>query len=93
MRNVEKISIALPKSMTKMMKRAVAGGRYASASEVVREALRDWQEKQDAPQFSLEDLQRLWREGADSGPGKSGSFESVLEKAKSRVTTGKRAVA
>jgi antitoxin ParD1/3/4 len=89
MSNVQKISIALPKTMTKLLKRAVSGGQYASTSEVVREALRDWQEKQEAPSLSLEDLRRLWQDGVDSGPGKLGSFDAVLSEAKRRVASRK----
>ncbi|MBS0367503.1 MAG: type II toxin-antitoxin system ParD family antitoxin [Proteobacteria bacterium] len=39
---VAKICIALPQEMLGWIKEAVQGGRYASDSEVVREALRDW---------------------------------------------------
>lgn len=82
MSKVEKISIALPKTMTKLVQRAVASGAYATASEVVREALRDWQEKHEAPQLSLDELRRLWQEGVDSGPGKFGSFAEIQAEAK-----------
>ena len=39
---VQKISIALPKEMLKDIRYAVDSGQYASASEVVREAVREW---------------------------------------------------
>jgi putative addiction module CopG family antidote len=42
MANVEKVSVALTAEMAAMMRQAVESGEYASASEVVREALRDW---------------------------------------------------
>lgn len=42
MANVEKVSIALPTDMLAMVRQAVDGGQYASSSEVVREALREW---------------------------------------------------
>ena len=42
MANVEKVSIALPTDMLAMVRQAVDGGDYASSSEVVREALREW---------------------------------------------------
>jgi antitoxin ParD1/3/4 len=91
MSTVEKISIALPKAMTKTQQKAVAGGRYASASEVVREALREWQEKQETPKLSLEDLQALWKAGVKSGPGKLGSFDAIKAEAKRRITTSGKA--
>jgi antitoxin ParD1/3/4 len=42
----EKLSISLPKDMAQMIRHAVMGGRYSSNSEVIREAVRDWQDKE-----------------------------------------------
>jgi putative addiction module CopG family antidote len=42
MSKVEKISIALTDEMLASVKEAVASGDYASSSEVIRHALRDW---------------------------------------------------
>src|SRR5258708_38334794 len=42
---VQKISIALPKEMVADIRHAVDSGRYATASEVVREAVRQWRDK------------------------------------------------
>jgi antitoxin ParD1/3/4 len=44
MQNVERLSITLPKDMVKMLRGAVSGGGYASSSEVIREAMRLWQD-------------------------------------------------
>jgi hypothetical protein len=38
----EKISIALPPEMVSLARNAVATGEYASSSEVIRDAPRDW---------------------------------------------------
>jgi antitoxin ParD1/3/4 len=45
MADIERLTITLPSDMAVVVKGAVAGGDYASASEVVREALRDWKRK------------------------------------------------
>src|SRR5437773_3362987 len=45
---IEKVSIALPSDMLAMVKQAVEGGDYASSSEVVREALREWKARRAA---------------------------------------------
>ena len=45
MATVEKISIALPPELVTMIRGAVDTGEYASSSEVVRDALRDWTHK------------------------------------------------
>ena len=42
MSNIERMTITLPSDMAAVVKGAVDGGDYASSSEVVREALRDW---------------------------------------------------
>ena len=42
---VQKLSIALPKEMVADIRTAVASGRYATTSEVIREAVRDWRDK------------------------------------------------
>ena len=45
MSTVEKISIALPIEMVATLRSVVESGEYASASEVIREALRNWKLK------------------------------------------------
>lgn len=42
MAGIERLTITLPSDMAAVVKDAVEGGDYASNSEVVREALRDW---------------------------------------------------
>jgi antitoxin ParD1/3/4 len=45
MTGIERMTITLPSAMAAVVKGAVEGGDYASSSEVVREALRDWKLK------------------------------------------------
>ena len=45
MSEIERMTITLPSDMAAIVKDAVEGGDYASNSEVVREALRDWKMK------------------------------------------------
>ena len=42
MSEIERMTLTLPSDMAAVVKGAVDGGDYASSSEVVREALRDW---------------------------------------------------
>ena len=46
MRPAAKLSITLPADMARMVRDKVEGGSYASNSEVIREALRIWQERE-----------------------------------------------
>src|ERR1700679_3787377 len=72
MSNVEKISIALPSEMIEDIKEAVDRGDYATTSEVLRDAVRDWQRREVVRRYenlrpkSLADLKRMVREGIDS---------------------------
>jgi len=45
MPEIEKLSIALPAEMAATVRTAVENGEYSSNSEVIREALRDWNHK------------------------------------------------
>ncbi len=45
MAGIERMTVTLPTDMAATVKQAVEGGDYASSSEVVREALRDWKAK------------------------------------------------
>jgi len=70
MPNVEKISIALPPEMVAAVHQAVETGEYASSSEVVRDALRDWTQKRNLRQQGINELRKVWREAmSDKTPG------------------------
>jgi antitoxin ParD1/3/4 len=70
MSSVEKISIALPPEMVALVRQAVDAGEYASSSEVVRDALRDWTRKRQLQQNGLAELRQLWQQArADQSPG------------------------
>jgi antitoxin ParD1/3/4 len=45
MAGIERLTITLPSDMAAVVKGAVEAGDYASSSEVVRDALRDWKMK------------------------------------------------
>ena len=86
MPNVEKMSIALTPEMAAAVRAAVASGAYVSSSEVVREALRDWQLRRALHQKEVEELQHLWREGVDSGPGTLADMQAIKAEARRRFT-------
>jgi antitoxin ParD1/3/4 len=70
MPSIEKISIALPPEMVSLVRRAVETGEYASSSEVIREALRDWSHKRTLRQQGIEELRRVWQQAMqDNSPG------------------------
>lgn len=70
MGTIAKISIALPEEMVALVREAVEAGEYASSSEVVRDALRDWTQKRSLQQQGVEELRRIWQEALeDDRPG------------------------
>ena len=72
MSNVEKVSVALTPEMAATMRQVVEAGEYASASEVMREALRDWKFRRAQRERAVEELGRLWDEGIASGAATDG---------------------
>jgi len=84
MGKVEKISIALPHDMVLDLKEAVESGEYATTSEAVRDALRDWRLKRKVEALDIEDLRRLVEEGIASGP--SVDAESVFARLRAKYT-------
>ncbi|MDO8296125.1 MAG: type II toxin-antitoxin system ParD family antitoxin [Caulobacter sp.] len=70
MAKIDKISVALPTEMVDGVREAVESGEYATVSEVIRDALRDWKIKRRLSGMEIEELRRLVREGMESGPGR-----------------------
>ncbi len=56
MRPAEKLSITLPAEMARMVRDKVEGGAYASNSEVIREALRTWQDREAMKAQRLDEI-------------------------------------
>lgn len=65
---IERMTITMPAEMAAILRRSVEGGEYATASEVVREALRDWTRKRDQDRRDLESLREAIKAGDESGP-------------------------
>jgi antitoxin ParD1/3/4 len=69
MSKLERITVTLSSEMATALRDRVAEGEYATASEIVREALREWSRRRDREQRDLHALRDLIREGDESGPG------------------------
>jgi antitoxin ParD1/3/4 len=70
MPTIEKLSIALPAEMAALVRRAVDVGEYASNSEVIRDALRDWTHKRNLREQGLSNLRKKWQDAvADESEG------------------------
>ena len=64
---VERLSITLPADMARLIRAKVEEGRYASNSEVIREALRTWQTQEQLRAERLASVRARIAE-ADTGP-------------------------
>ncbi len=87
MANVSKVSIALTPEMNDLVQQAVATGEYASSSEVVREALREWKLRRTLKQHEHAEILSLWNDGLASGPGRLGDIEAIKQEARRRLET------
>ena len=67
MATVERLSITLPAEMAASLRQTVEGGQYASTSEIIREALREWAQKRDDDRRDLDALREAVRFGDESG--------------------------
>jgi len=90
MANVEKISIALPADMANLVRKAVETGDYASSSEVIREALREWKARRAARSEAVSELRRLWEVGIDSGRSAALDMAAIKKRGRQRLQASRK---
>ena len=66
MSKLERITVTMPAEMAAKLRAAVDAGAYATSSEIVREAVRAWVEKQERRGAELERIRALIAEGEAS---------------------------
>ena len=79
MSTVEKRSVSLSSELAAAVDDAVASGEYGSASEVIRDALRQWKASRDLHGYTVEELRRLWEEGINSGPSRPFTADTITQ--------------
>jgi antitoxin ParD1/3/4 len=87
MPTIEKISVALPGEMVASVREAVNAGEYASSSEVIRDALREWKAKRALREQAIQELGRVWDRGLASGPARSLDISAIKRSARRRLQT------
>lgn len=85
MPEVQKLSIALTAEQVAALKAAVDAGEYATTSEIVREAIRDWQFKRATREEDLKRLRQMWDQGKSSGAATRAEFKSARREARQRL--------
>ena len=77
MSNIERITITLTAEMAEAVRMAVQAGEYASSSEIIREALRDWRHKRALQEQELQELRTKVQQGlSDIEEGRVRDFDS-----------------
>ena len=71
MGKLERITVTMPEEMVAKLRAAVDSGEYATTSEIVREALRDWSAAQIANIRTVQELRAMIEQAAD-GPSVDG---------------------
>lgn len=89
MATVEKITIALTSEMAVFVRSAVDAGEYASTSEAIRDAVREWKERRDLLGYTVEDLRALVQEGIESGPSSRTTMTEVKAAARERLESSR----
>jgi len=85
MSNVAKMSVTLTPEMAALIAKAIENGEYATTSEVIREALREWNLRRSLLQQGREHIQKLWAEGITSGPGEFKDITEIKAEARRRL--------
>ncbi|MCW1410727.1 MULTISPECIES: type II toxin-antitoxin system ParD family antitoxin [Rhizobium] len=85
MANVEKISVSMTPQQADLLRDAVQSGAYASSSEVIREAMRDWSAKWQQRRGDIQKMREMWAEGKASGAASPVDFDEVLEEARQEL--------
>jgi antitoxin ParD1/3/4 len=76
---VQKISVALTPELNSVVTEAVESGQFASASEVMRDALRLWRNREELRAEALAHMRALIQEGIDSGPGEEWDVDKMRQ--------------
>ena len=80
------MKINLTPQLEQLVREKVSSGRYTSAGEVVREALRLMEEQDRLRAIKLEQLRRDIREGLESGPATTWNVEEMKRDGRKQLT-------
>jgi len=75
------MNVSLTEELANFVKAKVSAGRYASSSEVVREALRLMEKIEQQEAEKLNFLRQAWKDGVDSGDAGKVDFAALKQEA------------
>lgn len=82
------MTISLSPQQASRIQQAVETGDYASNSEVIREALRLWEQREEIRLLELAKLKQAYAAGMASGEGRVVSADGLLKEFKHRTAHG-----
>jgi len=82
--------VSLTPELEALVKRYVETGRYHSSSEVVREALRLWEEQEQLRELRIEQLRKDIQAGIESGPVSLMDFDDIKQRGRARLKSKKQ---
>jgi antitoxin ParD1/3/4 len=83
------MNVSLTDELANFVRAKVSAGRYASSSEVVREALRLMEKTERREAEKLHFLRGAWKEGIDSGDVGEIDFSALKQEARARLAASK----
>lgn len=83
--NMKTLTVSLTPHQAAMMQGAVETGGYASNSEIVRDALRLWEQREEMRQMELARLKKAYDEGMASGAGREVTADALLAELKAET--------
>lgn len=84
--NMRTLTVSLTPHQAAMMQSAVQNGGYASNSEIVRDALRLWEQREELRQLEIARLKKAYEEGKASGEGRELNMGTFLAELKAEAS-------
>ncbi|RWX76799.1 type II toxin-antitoxin system ParD family antitoxin [Neorhizobium lilium] len=79
------LTVSLTPQQAAMMESAVESGGYASSSEIVRDALRLWEQREEIRRMEIGSLKKAYDEGLSSGQGREVDADTLLRELKAEA--------
>ena len=79
------LTVSISPHQANRVQQAVAAGDYASDGDVLREALRLWEQREDVRRQEIERLRQAYAEGLASGPGREVTADTLLAQFKAKA--------
>jgi antitoxin ParD1/3/4 len=92
MSKIEQVTIALPAEELESVRAAIDAGEYASTGEIVREALRLWEDRRFLREREIARIRNACEEGLASGNAGPLDIEDIIREAQAELDSEKKVV-